>query len=162
MNTNFSSYEPRGYSAGFTLVEAVVTLTILALFLTLFFQAYQGILSQQGLLRKRTVADMIATSNLRKFTVRPLKGAAALNCSDIPSTGSGLKIGDSLNPSLSTTYNFQLEDASKLPGSTQEVYVSAPYGCDAPRFSQLPLKIVSVVTYDTASGARVVHASYVK
>lgn len=165
MKKNNTPGRSHSKTSGFTLAEAVVSLSILSLFLVLFFQAYQSIAMQQVLYQKRVIADEIASTNLRKFTKRPLiNNITSLTCapsSPMDIGGAGLLIGDSssTSPLLNSWYGFTPEDVSKLPDSVQKIYVFASQGCT--EFDNLPVKIVSEVTYGNPS-VSVVHGAYVK
>lgn len=156
------------HSKGFTIVEVMVTLVIVALFMTFFFQSYMAIESQRQAIQRRANASSIAYTNLRKFAQRPLSSPTAFSCDTSmngrDSTQPGKLLGDQTNtPASPSSYGFTAEDATSLlgAGSSQEVRVFAPYGCL--EFDKMPLKIVSTVRYGTGTPQEeVVHVSFIK
>ena len=157
------------HSKGFTIVEVMVTLVIVALFMTFFFQSYMAIESQRQAIQRRANASSIAYTNLRKFAQRPVSSTATFTCEstmvdDASSSQPGKLLGDQTNTTGNPSdYKFTAEDATSLlgAGSSQEVRVFAPYGCAA--FDKMPLKIVSTVKYGTGTPQEeVVHVSFIK
>ena len=157
------------HSKGFTIVEVMVTLVIVALFMTFFFQSYMAIESQRQAIQRRANASSIAYTNLRKFAQRPVSSPTTFSCDPLTmdgldSTQPGKLLGDQTNtPASPSSYGFTAEDATSLlgTGSSQEVRVFAPYGCAA--FDKMPLKIVSTVKYGTGTPQEeVVHVSFIK
>lgn len=162
---------------GFTIAEMIVTLVVLSIFLTLFFQLFLLSLSQKKLVIMRATANDIAMNNLRKINSTSLIPAA--NACDSADNGSA----NPNNPLLNTALNAdgaqgqiiaqspasgsnppfpgspQLAaeplTGTNLPSSTQQTLsVIYPQGC-AP---QNPAKILSTVTYGSET---VTHATYV-
>ncbi len=166
--------------AGFTIIEVIVTLVIISLFLTLFFQLFLVSQSQRVAVMQRAAANDIAQSNLRKITaknqVTTISPSAAC---DNTTSGSGNKnngllyaglgansgsviVTDSPAPEWigSTQWNASSstipakEDLTNtnLPASStyQTLLVSYPRGCTG----LMPAKIISIVTYGSESVAR--------
>jgi prepilin-type N-terminal cleavage/methylation domain-containing protein len=153
--------------SGFTIIEVVITLAMLALFLTFFFQTYLAMESQRVTVAREALASDIADSNLRKFVTRP----AGLTCTvggdmDLTAANPETKVGTLVGSHTDTTpnsYGFQAEPTSvtqKLGDTvTQSVRAFAPKGCTEPTYTNTPIKIEATVTFG-ATG-KVVHASYV-
>lgn len=145
---------------GFTIIEVVVTLAVVTLFLSFFFQMYLAMESQRISVARQALASDIAYSNLRKFTVRPNIPCDAATM-DI-SGGTAGKTGGNLGDENGSTYSFVAEPVDALAGLGGNVHQTmrafAPKGCGA-EFATTPLKIEATVTYGT-SGGKVVHASY--
>lgn len=161
---------------GFTVAEIVVTLVVLSLFLTLFFQLFLLGLSQKRIVILRATANDIAMNNLRKINSKSLVPAA--NSCDSSTNGSGNKNNATLNPNLnvdgatgssiigqspaaSGNPSFPsplapetLTGTGLPPSTVQTLYVIYPQGC----YPQNPAKIISTVTYGTET---VTHATYV-
>lgn len=160
---------------GFTIAEMVVTLVVLSLFLTLFFQLFLLGLSQKKIVILRATANDIAMNNLRKITTKNLVPSA--NACDSTTNGSSNKNNATLNPDLNvdgatgssiigqasgsdttlapTSLKAEQLTGTNLPSSTiQTLYVIYPQGC----YPQNPAKIISTVTYGTET---VTHATYV-
>lgn len=146
---------PISSEKGFTVVEMIVTIAVLAIFMTGIFQSYLLLESQRVEVARQARASDIAYSNLRKFQIIP----AGLLCST-----SGQIIGDSSKPILTPKdYGFHPESGEtiKYMGSslTQKVTAYAPYGCTGTNFTNDTVKIVSTVTYE--GGGSVSHANFV-
>ncbi len=153
MNTSSSAQEQQG----FTIVEVIVTLVVLSLFLTGFFQAYLLLESQRINVVRQAKASDIAYVNLGKYPAKP----ANLDCT---TNASGTVLGSTKSGRTTNTYNFVAEtDVSLLGTTNQEVVAYAPNGCDTTTptaFKGGMVKIVSTVEY---SGNRSVqHVTYVQ
>lgn len=133
--------------SGFTIVEVIVTLIIVSLFLTVFFQSFLLLESQRINVARQAKASDIAYTNLRKFPSKP----STLNCNQTPIVIS------------TATYNFVAEsDTTVIGANTQTVTAYAPNGCDSTdttKFKNDLVKIVSTVTYGSES---ISHVSYVQ
>lgn len=154
---------------GFTVTEVIVTLVILGLFLTLFFQIFITGQSQQRVVSQRAAANAIAVSNLNKVSTRALVPAfAAADCATTPASSSILMATDRTpsdprrwhnSPTTNPLSSLFREDASTtvIKGLTvvQELHVQYPRGCDP----TMPAKIISTVEY---GGENIVHATFVK
>lgn len=124
--------------AGFTIVETIVTLVVLSLFLTLFFQMYLTSESQRIAVLRRSAANDIAMSNLKKISSKAV----------VPAGQSCANGGGTIPWSASLT--TEPTDGTLLPPGTQTVQtlsVSYPYGCGAAQ----PAKITSTVSYSGGS-----------
>ncbi len=124
--------------AGFTIVEAIVTLAVVGIFLTGFFQSYILLESQRVSVARQAAANDVAYSNLRKFTSPP----AGVTCS---LSGSPLV--------------FTPETVNGSGAMTQTVTAIALDGCDSDGNFIGRVKIQSKVIYDR--GKEVIHASIV-
>lgn len=138
-------------SAGFTIIETIVTLIVLSLFLTLFFQAFIVLTSQRVAVARQAAANDIAYTNLRKILSRPA------TCQT-----SGYKLLSSTNNTDDMTSPFRKEaDDSLGPGRTQSVIAYPTGNCTGTTFADSnPAKIVSTVTFNNG-GVTVTHVSYV-
>jgi len=153
---------------GFTIVEIVVTLAMVSLFLTFFFQMFLATESQRIGVARQAQASDLAYSNLRKVTTRP----AGLPCDaakmDLTATDGaskeGLLIGDQSNVSTPSLFGFLAEPAAAtktLGGNVEQIMkVYAPRGCAGTAFIDTPVKVESIVIYGPKRD-KVVHASYV-
>ena len=142
---------------GFTIVEIIVTLTVLSIFLAGFFQAYLLMTAQRVKVARQAAASDIAYTNLRKVIARP----AGLTCN--ASTGHTLL--SSTNGTDDALRTFRPEsDANLVTLRSQTVIAYPTAGCAGSAFTDNPVKIVSTVTFDANSpgGAEsVVHASFI-
>ena len=146
-------------SSGFTIVEVVTTMAVMALFLTFFFQLYITMEKQRIAVLRRTTASDIAYSNLHKF---PSKPAGLTVCDSVKMdliaypNAPGLILGDE----TSSTYGFVPESSKGLGANVkQSVVAYAPRGCA--NFATMPVKLVSKVSYGV-DGEEAVRASFVK
>jgi len=138
---------------GFTIVEVVITLVIVALFLTGFFQSFLLLESQRVNVARQAKASDIAYSNLRKFTTRP----AGLTCDT-----AGVILGSTTQSGASSAYGFNAEATDGLGSDPQqEVRAFPTNGCDPANFAASPVKIESTVIFGI-SREKVTHASYVQ
>jgi prepilin-type N-terminal cleavage/methylation domain-containing protein len=149
---------------GFTLVEVIVTLGVVSLFITLFFQLYLTMESQRLYVARQAYASDVANTNIHKVSARPAALTQAVctsNAADMdlttgnPATKPGLDI---------TQYGYTLESNTTVRQSlgstaTQALVAYAPAGCT--NFDSNPVKIVSSVTFGT-NGDKVVHAVFIK
>lgn len=159
----------RGHEAGFTITEMLVSLIVLALFLTLFFQLYFVSESQRLTSARFAAAHDIAAANLRKITSKAqIPGSPS--CSTTPGAanqnnltknpnakGSLLATNATAGPETSPTWHtagLATEDinGTYLPkpegtATIQTLRVRYPKDCGAEAVAE----IVSIVTY-TASG----------
>lgn len=159
---------------GFTVTELVVTIVVLSIFITLFFEMFLTGQSQQVHITRRAVANDIALSNLSKITSRALIPVTTTACQTGASSQNNLvdnpnAPGSIIATSASGSAPKWAGDGSPNSGlakesltglgmpssTTQELRVFYPQGCS----SGLPAKIVSTVTYESES---VSHASFVK
>lgn len=144
---------------GFTITEVVVTLAVVTLFATFFFQMYMMMESQRILVMRRAAASDIAYKNLRKFPASPGLGTACASSGmDMTKPGpTGLTLGSESNKTIASPYGFIAEDTTILgSGATQRVVAYAPYGC-----SSNVVKIISSVTFGATSES-IGHVSYIK
>lgn len=146
--------------AGFTIIEVLVSLIVLALFVGFFFQMYLAMESQRVLVLRRSVASDIAYKNLRKFPARP--GITMQDCTNSNmdlrtnaiSASTGLVLGTQANVTANA-YGFIAENTSQLStASTQRVVAYAPYGCAS--------TIIQVVSSVSFGNEEIRHVSYVK
>lgn len=143
------------HSSGFTIIETVVTLAVVALFATFFFQLYLTSESQRIAVLRRSTASDLAYTNLRKFASKP----SGLTCTtDMDLSANANAPGTVIS---NATYSFTAETAPSILGQnvTQTVTAFAPSGCTT--YSANPAKIISEVSYGT-SGEKIIHAAYVE
>lgn len=142
-------------AAGFTVVETIVTLVVISIFLTAFFQTFLLLTSQRVKVARQAAASDIAYTNLRKVAARP----TGLACD----ATNGYTLLSSTNGTDDTTRFFRSENDSTLGQQrTQRVIAYPTAGCTS--FATSPVKIVSTVTFDNNSpggAVEVVHASYI-
>lgn len=158
---------------GFTIVEMIVTLVVMSLFLTMFFQVYSTNESQRLAVARRAAAYDIATSNLSKISSKAGFYAVPYACD---SSASGNKNNLQIKPALvdgggstiatnspggSPTWAAaaatpgatdgiapeSITDTVLPAGTTQELKVLYPQGC----FPDKPITIVSIVSYGSGS-----------
>lgn len=133
---------------GFTIVELVVTIGVMSLFLTMFFQFYLANQSQQTAVLRQAAAHDLAKTNLRKVSSKAVPSALPA-CT----TSNNLQAGGSTPSSITFTQETSI---APLPSSTsQTLEVLYPYGCAA----DSPAQIISTVTYGSET---VRHAGYVQ
>ncbi len=155
-------------ASGFTIVEIIVTLAMVSLFLTFFFQMYLAMESQRIAVARQAQASDLAYSNLRKITSRPAGlpcDAAKMDLSAADgATKAGLLLGDQTNVSTPSSFGFlaEPEAATKsLGGNVQQLIKAyAPRGCSGTAFTDNPVKIESIVIYGPRAD-KVVHAVYI-
>lgn len=141
------------HSAGFTIVEMIVTVVLAGIFLTFFIQMYRATNAQQLSLIRQSTANDIARSNLAKFPT-----AAALPTYVCSTTSSNNPNNLTINPNAPGTSipliaptatpsgpgEVRREDTPDNLGTvTQEIRAFSPQGCGANE----PIKILSRVTY---------------
>ncbi len=168
---------------GFTIVEVVVTLSILALFLALFFTMYMTSMSQSKSTVTKAAADDIAQTNLRKISSKTTIPSTTNAC-DGTTSGSGNENNATLNtallpdaatntdpmagsevtmvaytatPPANTIVAEPLTDTGLPATTTQRLLVMYPRGC----YSSMPAKIISIVVYGPTDSDQVVHEAYV-
>ncbi len=161
---------------GFTVAEVIVTLLVMGVFLMLFFQLFFTSQSQQLAVLRRSTANDIAQSNLRKVSSRALIPVTTTACQtgtssennpidNSAATGSVIASSDTTStdpkwngdgsPSSGIAKESVTGTALASTTTTQKLVVLYPRGCEP----NMPAKIVSTVTYGTET---VVHATYVK
>jgi prepilin-type N-terminal cleavage/methylation domain-containing protein len=132
-------------AAGFTVVEMIVTLVVLSLFITLFFQLYTTSETQRIAVLRRSAANDIAMSNLKKIDSIANKPATTPSCA----SGGGTIATSSGSPSWAAA-GLNTEPTTNtllLPDTTQTLAISYPFGCATSK----PAKITSTVTYSSGS-----------
>ncbi len=145
-------------SAGFTIVEMIVTIVVVGIFVGLLFQGFIAATSQRVQVVRLSDAHDLATSNLKKYT-KKLSLPSTVACNNA--------VTDSSNPN-NYTYNTTAPGSvigkaqiggsltgTALPSSTDYyIEVVYPRGCGA----QMPALLRSVVKYDAE---KVTHVEYV-
>lgn len=141
-------------SNGFTVIEVVVTLTIMGLFLALFFQIFSTSQQQELSTLRLAAANDLAQTNLRKITKKNQISPAAAACS-----ASNDLTQDANAAGSDITFTAETTLPPSLPSSTQQqMKVQYPQGCDI----SMPAKIISIVTYTAgASLEEIRRVSYV-
>ncbi len=142
---------------GFTVVEMIVTLVVMSLFLTMFFQLFLTGESQRVAVVRRASANDIAMTNLRKISAKSLIPVATTAC-DAVTVGGGNPNNLLLNSSAagstiawSVSLVAESTTGTSLPsGTTQVLAVIYPRGCSV----SMPAKIISRVTYGSETVSR--------
>ncbi len=138
-------------SGGFTVIEVVVTLTIMGLFLALFFQIFSTSQQQELSTLRLAAANDLAQTNLRKITTKNqvLPASAACDATN-DLTQNANAVGSDI------TFTAEATLPSSLPANTQQqMKVQYPQGCDI----SMPAKIISIVTYNAEEIRRVSYVS---
>lgn len=150
---------------GFTVVEVVVTLVVMAVFVTLFFQTYLTNVTQQKAVIARSAADDIAVTNLKKITTRnsTLISGNSITCgsaNDLTATPAGTGSVIDLHTYASGTYEESLSgtDLAAYPATKQTLTILYPQGCNPP--ATVPIEVISTVNYNSG-GESVQHATYI-
>lgn len=143
--------------SGFTIIESLVTLIVVSIFLTIFFQAYMLMTSQRVKVARQATASDIAYTNLRKISARPTGLACQTN---------GYVLLSSTNGTDDMTKTFRKEaDTSLGQMRTQAVKAYPTVGnCTNPDdFNNNPVRIESIVSFDdnTPGKVEVIHATYI-
>lgn len=144
---------------GFTVIEVLVALTIIGLFITLFFQLFFVGQSQQVSAIRLAAANDLAQINLRKITSRNQITPASANCdSSNDLTQNANATGSDITFTAETSLSPSLPPSSQPGGVQQAMKVVYPQGCDL----TMPAKIMSIVTYGTGLNVETVQrVSYV-
>lgn len=152
---NISQYPSE--QKGFTIIEVLVTLVIVSLFLTVFFQSYMLMTSQRVKVARQATANDIAHTNLRKVTARP----TGLTCQT-----DGHTILSSVDGTDNATTVFRKEPDTTLGLKRTQIVKAYPTvgDCTNPTdFSSNPVRVESIVSFDdnTPGRVEVVHATYI-
>lgn len=153
---------------GFTIAEMIVTLVIMSLFLTLFFQMYFTSTSQRAAISTRATADDIALTNLQKITKKANIPSSTTACSSTTGSPNNPLVNSSATGSIIATNASggtptwataglgaeSLTGTALAGGATQVLKVLYPQGCAVGS----PAEIISIVSYGSET---VTHASYV-
>ena len=151
---------------GFTVVEMIVTIIVLSLFVTMFFQMFIVSDSRRVNVTRRSAADDISRSNLRKITTKAtLEAVGGADCDVTIGTSNVNNLQENPNAAGSTiawlpgTFDSEVTTGTILPSdTTQTLVVKYPQGCDP----DMPAQILSSVTFNGGSGTeRVVHVAYI-
>lgn len=144
---------------GLTVIEVVVTLTVIGLFVALFFQLFFIGQSQQLATIRLAAANDLAQMNLRKITSRNQITPASASCSAANDlTQDANAVGSDITFTAETTLPPSLPQSSQPGGTQQSMKVVYPQGCDL----SMPAKIISIVTYGSGlSTEEVRRVSYV-
>lgn len=154
---------------GFTVAEIVVTLVVMSIFVSLFFQMYLTQIGQRTAVTLRATADDISLSNLNKITAKstiPASTAACNGAAGSPNnsvinpaaTGSIIATNATSGSPTWATAGLTAEPIAGTPlsgGATQVLKVLYPQGCSP---NTLPAEIISTVSYGLET---VAHAAYV-
>lgn len=134
-------------SAGFTVVEVLVTLIIAALFIAAISQLHIVQSRVSSSLRAFDIADSLAYNNLRTFAYG--RAPSWFECVYSGGSPQTMQLLHSTDP------------VEGLPSPVvQQVVASAPYGCGGGGAnSGYPIKVLSKVTYGP-EGKEIVHATY--
>lgn len=146
---------PTSSASGFTIVETIVTLIVISIFLTGFFQAYMLMTAQRIKVARQAAASDMAYTNLRKVIARP----TGLTCN----ATTGHVLLSSTNGTNDASRIYTAEDDRNL-GEARTQTVTAYPTTDCANFANDPVKIVSTVVFDKnkpGGEVSVVHASYI-
>lgn len=144
-------------SDGFTIVEVAVTLVVIGIFSIVILMMQTQVSNISVLEVQHTKASYLAYSNMRKYA------------NDSPPTWFECVAPPPSTRPPGSVYSIMssIGRVDGLPGMVrQEVYVSAPYGCESGTASfGMPIKVESVVEYGlpssgAGSGRKVTHATY--
>ena len=138
----------QGKHAGFTAVEALITLFIASMFVAIFSELRVLITQNNAAVTQAAVASSLAYSKLREVTTKPT-GFVCDNNSDLTANFSapGWQVS-------STTLT-----GTGLPGTvTSKVLAFAPRGCTTGQ----PILIKSTIQYGSSSVKTISHATYVQ
>ena len=143
-------------SAGFTIVEMIVTTVVVSIFVVLLFQGFIAATTQRANVARLAAAHDVATSNLKKVTSKAsLPSGAACNDTDHSSANpNNLKYNSGAGGS-EVAINAESLSGTNLPSSTvQKMYVVYPQGCTI----SMPAQLKAVVTFGSET---VTHVRYV-
>lgn len=144
-------------SDGFTIVEVAVTLVVIGIFSIVILMMQTQVSNISVLEVQHTKASYLAYSNMRKYA------------NDSPPTWFECVAPPPSTRTPGSVYSVMksIGRVDGLPGMVkQEVYVSAPYGCESGTASfGMPIKVESIVEYGlpssgAGSGRKVTHATY--
>lgn len=136
-------------TAGFTIIETIVTLIVLSLFLGLFFQSFMAMSSQRLSVARQAMANDIAYANLRKITAR----LGTITCQ----TGGFVLLSSTNATDNGATFRKETDDLLG-PNRSQSVKAYPTNGCSGTNFTDNPVRVESQVTFN---GVTVTHASYI-
>lgn len=148
----------RSNQQGFTITEMVVSLVVLSIFLTLFFQLFLAGESQRSSVLRHATASDIATTNLQKITTKEQIPPTTTAC-DNTTVGSAnpnnlvLDPSETVGSTIAWSSDIVAENLSGtgLPSDTvQRLTVIYARGCDLAS----PAKILSTVTYGSETVTR--------
>lgn len=160
------------YEQGFTVIEMVVTLFVMSLFLTLFFQTSFSSQTQQVNVARLAAANSISQANLNKLSSKALIPSGTPACSASGSSENNPLANASAQGSIiatdsasgdpafkwdSPTVNMSPEPLTNTPlpsATVQTLRIMYPQGC----LATAPVKIISTVTYGSET---VTHAAYI-
>lgn len=147
-------------SAGFTLVEMLVTVVLAGVFLAFFIQMFRATSAQQSSLVRQSTANDIAKSNLSKFpTAASATGFTCDTTATVSANTNNLAINPNAPGTSILTTAMQEPDSGTIGTITQTVRAYSPNGCDG---THAPVKIVSSVEYGFAGQRdKVEYVSYV-
>jgi len=138
----------RGRTGGFTVVEVVVAIVVMAIFIAVIFRLF--ILQIQvgtGWLQYEN-AEQLAYNNLKKYS--RYAAAQTDSCDDYPTSSTQKTLLSSSTP------------VDGLPSPVvQSVISQMPYGCSDDLLTDgYPVQIISTVTYGP-NAKKITHATYV-
>lgn len=134
-------------SAGFTVVEMLVTVIVAAMFVAAFYQLFVILVQINAQARQTAQASDLAYSNMRRY---PTATSTALACVDSTTVTNLIPASGSPTAAIDTDY-------PELGSVTEQLTAQFPYGCSS---NYNLIKLVSTVKYN--SNMRTVsHATYV-
>lgn len=134
-------------SAGFTIVELLITIIVAALFVTMFYQMFVVLVQMNADARRNTQASDLAYSNMRRY---PTVVSTGLACVDSTTITSLIPAGGSPTTAIDPVY-------PELGPVAEQVTAQFPYGCSV---NYNLIKLVSTVKYNNGT-ATLSHATYI-
>ncbi|USN96836.1 MAG: prepilin-type N-terminal cleavage/methylation domain-containing protein [Candidatus Nomurabacteria bacterium] len=153
---------------GFTVIEMIITIIVLAIFLLGVFQSYLLLESQRVDVARRARASDIAFSNLAKFPSPPSNLLCNPGKMDLTANNASSKRGENIidtsDPAVFGHYGYAAESGSTIAnmGSSlvQTVTAFAPNGCTGTSFTDGIVKLVSTVNF--GNGEFITHANFIR
>lgn len=134
-------------SAGFTIVELLVTVIVAAMFAVMFYQLFVTLIQINSGARQATQVSDLAYSNMRRYPTVASTNLACVNSTTItnliPASGSPVSATNSNYPELGSV--------------TEQLTAQFPYGCSA---NYNLIKLVSTVKYK-GNTLTISHATYI-
>lgn len=160
----------RTNNEGFTVAELVVTLVVMTIFVSIFFNLFLAGQSQQIVITNRAAANDIAVSNLRKISSKNVVPGTTATCDATVGVGNVNDLTQNPNapgsviasnrPSTNPTWSAASMSAENIAGTglpsgtIQELRIFYPQGCE----SYKPAKVVSRVE---VNGEVIEHATFI-
>lgn len=143
-------------SAGFTVVEMIVTIAVMSIFVGLLFQGFVVATTQRTEMVRQASAHDVASSNLKKITKKSSLPVGSA-CNDIDHSSANPNNLKWNSGAVGSEISISPESltGTSLPSTTiQKLYVVYPQGCNI----SMPVQIKAIVTYGSET---VTHVKYV-